>query len=166
MNNTITSQVIGQLIPGDCDDWWESTEIAIPFFDDKKMIIIFSGLESETDKQFIEDADKALKSFLNLNYKNRLAISPFAYKNCMDFLNLVGFDQVDEKLRGIKKEEEIWDFINPTEIFVSRSGNIEDKNMYVQVTCSCGWDEEHGLQFVFQQGEKLSKVSSQDGHLT
>lgn len=38
--------------------------------------------------------------------------------------------------------------------------------MYVQLTGSCDWEKEHGLQVVLRQGRTLSRVSSQDGHLT
>lgn len=35
-----------------------------------------------------------------------------------------------------------------------------------QAFCECDWEEEHGLQLVFRQGKKLTRISDQDGHLT
>jgi len=34
------------------------------------------------------------------------------------------------------------------------------------VACECDWEPEHGLQLVFRQGRKLTRISAQDGHLT
>ena len=34
------------------------------------------------------------------------------------------------------------------------------------MACECEWEQEHGLQLVFRQGKKLTRVSDQDGHLT
>lgn len=33
-------------------------------------------------------------------------------------------------------------------------------------TCGCEWEEEHGLQLVFKEGKKLTRISGYDGHIT
>ena len=45
-----------------------------------------------------------------------------------------------------------------------RSRRYED--IYINVTCECEWEKEHGLQIVFRQGKQLTRISEQDGHLT
>ena len=83
----------------------------------------------------------------------------------MDFLNAVEFDEADQPLWNIKDENEIWNFIYPQTIFVTRR-HRHDENIYINVTCECEWEQEHGLQLVFRQGKILTRISAQDGHIT
>lgn len=166
MSKEITSRIIGQLKQEErFPDWWKSAGIEIPFFDNEKLTITFMDFEPEHDKSFVEEADQALANFLKLTSTDRNLISDLAHKNCKDFLDAVGFDQADEPLRQINKQDEIWKFIHPTEIYVTRR-HRRDNDIYIQIACECDWEQEHGLQLVFRQGKKLTKISDQDGHLT
>jgi len=146
-------------------DWWKSSEVEIPFFDNIKLPIIFMDFEPGHDTAFINEADSALTNFLNLNSKDRNAISDLAYKNCMDFFEAVGFSAKDEALRQITNKNDIWNFIHPKEIYLTRRP-YKEQDIYVQIACECDWEHEHGLQLVFRQGKKLTRISNQDGHLT
>lgn len=166
MSKEITSKIIGQLTQDDSfSDWWKSTEIEIPFFDNQKLEITLMDFEPEADKTFLDEADQALIHFFNLKNEDRNSISDLVYKNCTDFLEAVEFDEADEALRQIKDPNEIWNFIEPAEIYISRR-HRRDHDIYIQVTCECDWEQEHGLQIVFRQGKQLTRISSQDGHLT
>ena len=166
MAQEIKSRVIGQLVQHcEFDDWWESGEIEVPFFDNKRFTVIFMDYEPEKDSAFLDEADQALTDFLKLNTEDRIAISELAYKNCMDFLEMVEMDEADEPLRQIKDINDIWNFVYPTMIYVTRRPH-RDKDIYVMVTCECEWEREHGFQLVFRKGKKLTRVSEEDGHLT
>ena len=166
MKKEIISQIIGQLKQDDnFPDWWKSEEISIPFFDNEKLTITFMDFEPEHDKTFIKEADQALRNFLALKTDDRNSISELAYKNCMDFLEAVEYDEDDEPLRQINNKNEIWNFIQPSEIYVTRRP-YNDQDIYVFIACECDWEQEHGLQLVFRQGKKLTRISDQDGHLT
>lgn len=162
----ITSAIIGQLRQdNDFPDWWKSAGIEIPFFGNKKLPVTFMDFEPDHDNTFIEEADKALANFIKLTVDDRNAISDLAHKNCIDFLEAIGFDEADKPMWDIKDKNEIWNFIHPKEIYVSRR-HRRDNDIYIQVACECDWEEEHGLQLVFRQGRKLTRISDQDGHLT
>jgi len=166
MHKKITSKIIGKLKQeNNFPDWWKSSEVEIPFFDNQRLAIIFMDFEPEHDKFFIDEADQALTNFLKLNAYDRNLISESTYKNCMDFLDAVGFDEEDEPLRQITNKNEIWEFIQPTEIYVTRRP-YKEQDIYVQIACECAWEQEHGLQLVFRQGKQLTRISDQDGHLT
>jgi hypothetical protein len=166
VQKTITSKIIGQLTQDETfDDWWNSQETEIPFFDHKKLVIVFSEFEPEKDKTFLEEADSALENFLKLASDVRKSISEMAYKNCMAFLAEISFDEYDEPLRQIIDHHDIWNFIYPTKIYITRRPYMQP-DMYVQVACECYWEQEHGLQLVFKLGKKLTRISEQDGHLT
>lgn len=166
MIKEITSKIIGRMLQDESfSECWKSEEIAIPFFDHIKLPIIFMGFEPEHDQRFIEEADQALKHFLNLSSEDRYSISELVYLNCMDVLDTFDDDEADETFKQIKSKNEIWNFVQPTDIYVKRRP-YNEQDIYVQVACECDWDQEHGLQLVFRQGKKLTRVSAQDGHLT
>lgn len=166
MKTEIVSKIIGQLKQdNNFPDWWKSEQIEIPFLGNEKLTITFMDFEPEYDKTFLDEADQALANFLKLNLTDRNLISDLAYKNCMDFLEVVEVDEVDDTLRHIKDQNEIWNFIQPTEIYVTRRP-YKEQDIYVQLVCECDWEQEHGLQLVFRQGKKLTRISGQDGHLT
>ncbi len=166
MKKYITSNILGKLYQNsEFSDWWESEEIKIPFLNNENFKITFLDFEPEHDKTFIEEADQALTNFLKMNIDDRNLISELAFQNCMDFLDAVEFDEDDEPLREIKDNNEIWNFIYPSEIHISRRP-YNDKDIYISIACECEWEREHGLQLVFRQGKKLTRISDQDGHLT
>lgn len=166
MGEEIISKIIGRLKQVDnFPDWWKSDQIEIPFFDNEKLAITFTDFEPERDNTFIDEADQALTNFFKLKAEDRNSISDLAYENCMEFLDAVGFDEADESFTQITDKNEIWNFIHPTDIYITRRP-YADQDMYVQVVCECDWEEEHGLQLVFRQGRKLTRISEQDGHLT
>ncbi len=83
----------------------------------------------------------------------------------MTLLEAIGYDEADQSLKDITDPNEIWNFVHPSKIYVSRR-HRRDKDIYIHITCRCDWEEEHGLQLVFRQGKKITRVSDIDGHLT
>jgi hypothetical protein len=162
---TIKSNSVGILKQANnFDDWWESTPMEISFFEGKKMTVTYMDFVPDSDPTFIEEADQAIKTFLSKNEKDRFGISTLAYKNCMDFLNMVEYDEADQPLWDIKDEHDIWKFIYPHDIYVTR-GHGEDDGIYINVACECEWEQEHGFQMVFKRGDLLVKLSAQDGYI-
>lgn len=162
---TIKSNIIGLLNQANgFDDWWESNPIAIPFFEDKKIAITYMDFVPESDPTFIEEADLAIKTFLSKVATDRISISNAAYKNCMDFLNMVEYDEADQPLWNIKDKNDIWKFIYPHDIYVTR-GHGKDEGIYINTACECEWEQEHGFQMVFKRGDQLVRLSAQDGYI-
>ena len=146
-------------------NWWKSSEIEIPFFNNKKLAITFMDYEPELDLEFIGEADESFVNFLKLNEEYRNSISGLVYENCMDFLDNIGSDELDQPLRDIQNQNEIWNFVRPTEIFIERRP-CNDKDIYLIISCKCDWEQEHGLQLVFRHGKQITRVSSHDGFIT
>ncbi len=166
MSKEIFSKTIGQLIQDrQLPSWWKSAATEIPFFGNQQLTITFTDFDPEADTTFMEEADVALTNFLSLTNDDRKLISKHAYDNCMQFLDTVDRDEADNSFRQIVDENEIWNFIQPTEIFLARRYR-RDKDIYLSIDCECDWEREHGLQLVFRQGKKLTRISSIDGHLT
>jgi hypothetical protein len=164
MNNKIISQVIGPLT-NTYSDWWQSEEIAIPFFGNVKVPIIFNEVNPDDYKQYLEEGDAALRNFLHLTLADRDLITDLIHKNYTDFMDNVVYDGIDPGLAEMTEKNEIWNFVYPSDIYVSKR-HRRDEDIYIAVSCRCGWDDEHGLQLVFRQGKKITRVSEEDGHLT
>ncbi|WP_187388189.1 DUF6985 domain-containing protein [Seonamhaeicola marinus] len=163
---TIKSEIIGDLKQDEhFEDWWESEPIQIPFFSGEKMKITFMNCEPEIDTEFIKEADEALKTFLKKTEDDRFLASGLVYKNCMEFLNAVQFDEADQSLRDINDKKEIWNFVEPRSLLVTRSHDLHEI-IYINLACECEWEQEHGLQILFKKGDKLVRVSEQDGHIS
>lgn len=166
MTHKVESKVIGTLTQSkDFSDWWVSQPLKVPLLGTSSLRITFKDFVPEADSGFIEEADAALREFLEKGDEERHAISMLVYKNCTDFLSEVDYDEVDQPLHEIKEATEIWRFVQPGDIYVERR-HRRDKDIYICITCECSWEQEHGLQLVYRKGRKLTRVSEQDGHLT
>jgi hypothetical protein len=104
----------------------------------------------------------ALASFLNLGIDERLAISRYVFQNYRNMAEQVSEEDLDCQ---IESEEDVWQHLNPTDIYISRR-DCRDRAIYVVITANCDWEREHGLQIVYRRGSDLVRVSDQDGHLT
>lgn len=94
MGNQIISKVIGSLTQrADFPDWWEGELIAIPFFEGEKLPITFMDFSPQDDLKFIEEADDALNSFLNLTVTDKNLYSELIYKNFKECID--GIDEED-----------------------------------------------------------------------
>ena len=166
---TIKSEILGELKQkGQIAGWWGSEPIEIPFFDNLKMQINYGEFLPEDDPKFIEEADKATKAFLQKSKEDRAAISHLVYKNCMDFLNQIVLRESDQVFVNMKDQNEIWNYVKPMRhggINLSRRPH-RDQDIYLEINCRCGWEDEHGLKLVFRQGRQITRVSAMDGCLT
>lgn len=161
----IQSAVVGRLTNTEYDDWWTAIdEVDIPFFNNEKMPVSFTDFNPNEDHSFIEEADELLRNFLAQDNSHRLTVSAYVYQNCMDFLDAIGYDDADDAMWKMKQPEEVWQFVKCTGLYVSREP-YEDKGVYLQLLCDCDWEQEHGLQLVYNKQGKLVRVSAQDGHV-
>lgn len=155
---TLHLQAVGTLTQNkQFDDWWESTEIEIPYFDSMKLKVTLMNVRKD---QIGDEYNSAINNFLALNSSNRLNASKYVYMNYTVTLKAVGEDQFDFK---IDTDQHVWNHIKPIDIMVKK--RKKDGLVYVIVEADCDWDDEHGIQIIYKDGNKLSRVSEQDGHL-
>ena len=141
----------------DIEDWLISEPQSVPFFEDMKLpFIITDGDPSQIQL----DLNEAVLNFLNKSAKDRGEITALIFKNYTEFV-----DAIDHDPLKLTNEENIWDYVHPKEIYIIQRP-YNDKFIYIQICCECDWEQEHGLQLVFQKGQRIVRVSEQDGHLT
>lgn len=141
----------------DISEWWLSSPIAVPFFGGKRLQFVITTELQAND--FPLDVETAVSNFLSLDEQYKFSVSEAVYRNYCEYIEAVK----DAEL-PISEPTQIWDYVSPTQIFVSR--RPKDNNIYIQAAAECEWEIEHGLQLIFHNGTKLTRVSIQDGHLT
>lgn len=167
-----TSALVGGLTQSDdpaLDDWWYSEPVAVPFWDGRELPFVYV-FSPAADPDFITSADRAAANFLKLTREDRLALTPLLDENCRTACENTDYGPDDAKLRqrwlGPEDREALWDFVTlPESIHVQRR-HRRDEDIYVHMGMDCEWEEEHGLQFVFRKGLKLTRLGQQDGWLT
>ncbi|NOQ75201.1 MAG: hypothetical protein GQ574_24520 [Crocinitomix sp.] len=160
----LNSEVLGTLVQNEeIADWWHSAPIHIPLLD-IELGITCVELDPSVDEQFLAEADLAIKNFLDLQAFDKLKMAPHIFANFVEICSYIEESAIPEKMKGAQPLS-IWNFVHPSAIYVSRRQS-NDKDIYIVLACECDWETEHGLQLVFRQGKKLTRVSDQDGHLT
>ena len=91
--------------------------------------------------------------------------SKYIFEVCKETLDNFDNNEFIDTFLSLKSEKEIWKYIHPSEILISRRP-YNDQDIYIVAACECDCEREHGLQLVFRQGKKLTRVSGQDGHIT
>jgi hypothetical protein len=148
------SQVVGQLKSVEHDEeFFESVPFEIPYFDNKKLKI---GFIEAKYPPYLDSADRVLRNFLTLTPKDRINDSELVFKYYDQTLK---FGYINDL--HVKTPSEIWHHVRANEIIIHYD---ENRAFYLCVSCDCDWEEEHGLQLVFKDGQTLTRASGHDGH--
>ncbi|NJM30291.1 MAG: hypothetical protein HC855_09475 [Rhizobiales bacterium] len=146
-------------------DFWHSQPLPIPLLNGTPVSVIYSGYVLGEEPDALAEYDAALADFLRLGAGERKRATPHVHKHCraeVDTADWPGRAEVDA---ATVSPERVWEFVKPLNIYVERR-LFNDMDIYVNVSCECAWDTEHGVALVFRQGKQLTRVGSNDGHLT
>ncbi|MEQ8810877.1 MAG: hypothetical protein RIE59_17530 [Imperialibacter sp.] len=148
------SKIAGELYPCEHDeDTFESRPIEIPYFENKAFKI---GFVEASYEPYLKEADEVLGRFLRLNSLTRRENSQIIHEYYSEILK----HGYCEKLE-LDSVSDIWKYVRPKEIVIDWE---DDRKFYLIVSCGCAWEEEHGLQLVFKNGDRLTRASGHDGH--
>ena len=164
MNTTLSQKMhlapLGELTRDlDIEEWFRGGSVTSEYLGGQDLEIIIEGIE---DDEAPGDYTAAINAFLSLTTEDRAGATPYVFENYRRFVDMVGEDEFDF---SVASQEDIWRHVSLTAVHVARRYR-RDREVYVQLTGNCDWEIEHGLQVVLRRGHILSRVSSQDGHLT
>ena len=149
------SKTVGQLTQDEnFKEWWKSKPTPIPYFENKIFKIIFTEAENE---DYFRLAEIALSNFIQLTTLDREKHSNLILKNYQDNLIFEYTPRLE-----LESDNEIWEFVYPAEIILEQN---EKGDVFIIASCECEWEEEHGLQLVFKNGQSLTRVSDNDCQL-
>jgi hypothetical protein len=137
-------------------DWYVSEPIAVPVLGGTECRIAVEYYDDDPDPEAIH---RAIQNFLAAAPEVLRAAEPHLfhyYRDCAEYAPDI----------RIESPEGVWPHIHfGDQPIVSRRG-YGDERVYVSVECGCDWEDEHGLQIVFEEGARVSKIGPFDGHLT
>lgn len=135
---------------GVIDNWYDSEPVEIPVLGGIRRTITVDGYHRSRNK---EDFHTAISNFLSAKETVLKAVS----KDVHDYYK-------DNKrfYRGPSiSKEQVWDHVRFGDAIVKRYQG----DTYVSLECGCDWEREHGLQIVFKNGQKITKIGRYDGAL-
>jgi len=145
----IKSRILGILELDEHDpEIFRSKEIEVPYFDNKKIPFLIPYAD---DKENLELVDTIIETFLKLSFQRRNDDSKLVkdyYDECLKY-------GITQKL-DISKNEDVWKFASPSEIIVDSEMN---KGYFINISCWCEWEEEHGLQIIINEKMELESAA-------
>jgi hypothetical protein len=136
----------------------QSEPIALTVFGGKKCRIILERYDGDRRP---DDFHRAIANLLSLTPSVFASVTDDLYNYYKDMEEYWLSDGAER----IKKSE-LWKHVQFGGMAYVQRRDERDKDVYVSVECECDWEPEHGLQIVFKNGEKVSKLGPFDGHLT
>ncbi|MEL6698766.1 MAG: hypothetical protein AAFP89_21155 [Bacteroidota bacterium] len=165
---TYTSQIAGKLTPVEfMEDFLTSEEIQLPLLKNQAVNVELHKADLETDPQYLSKVDQALTKLLAypLSQKETITMDVFGnYDEAAAAMNY-GEDEDDEAERALwsidwEEADKVWQYVYPTTIWVKQKTD----GVFLLVQCECEWDEEHGIQIVFKNGDEYIEVGLQHGN--
>ena len=107
------------------------------------------------------DIDRAITSFLALEPSALTDVEEHVFRYYLDGKG--DFEPGDPGYVEIGSAKDVWKHVEfGAEATVGREGNA----VYISLGCNCDWEQEHGLQIVFKDGQRVNKVGPFNGHFT
>ena len=111
-----------------------------------------------------DEFDAAIANFLALDASALKEAEEHVFRYYKDYEE--NWKSCDDDFVAIESSKEVWRHVRFGSEPVVQRRKYGDKWIYVSLECGCDWEEEHGMQLVFKNGLKISKVGPFDGHLT
>ncbi|MGI5501085.1 DUF6985 domain-containing protein [Lentzea sp. CA-135723] len=105
----------------------------------------------------------AIEAFLALDGRALAAAAAAVFDYYRHMGEIFG-DELDDFPR-IAGPGEVWDHVTFASREVTVCRGYEGDPVFVSVEAECEWEVEHGLQVVFREGARITKVGPYDGHL-
>jgi hypothetical protein len=138
--------------------WYMSEPVPVPILGRACQLILEGYAEDEHKEEF----HAAIANFLGLTERALAEASEPLVRYYQDYEEY----WLEEGKAPLRTAEELWAHVTlGHEPMVSRRSH-GDRAIYVSVECGCRWEEEHGLQLVFRNGLRITRLGSYNGHLS
>ena len=152
---------IGSFTKDEKSGWYYSQDIPIRVVGGSLCKFVLEGYDEDENK---EDFHTAMRNFLSIDRKALALVENQVYRYYEDCNE--NFDVEDEDYVEINEPKDVWRFVEFGNAAAVSRRSSGDRKVYVSLECSCEWEQEHGLQIVFQEGLRVNKIGPFDGHLT
>jgi hypothetical protein len=143
--------------------WYRSAPTPVPVLGGMACRFVLDGYDDDPAQQ---NFHAAIRNFLALDQSALEAAASSIYAYYRDIMDDVLAAGDDERYVEIQGPHHVLGHVQlGNEPTVVRDP-YSDQHVYVSIECDCDWEPEHGLQIVFRDGARVSKVGPYDGHLT
>jgi hypothetical protein len=160
------SRRLGRIEPGAFDVAWTAEAIEVPLFDGQTVPVDLCspGLNDAITPDDAGAIDTVMDAFLALGSSDRATAGVLVLAYCKDTLEAIGADWPEALvMAAISDPADIWRHVFVRQIEIKKDTRHGEPSIYVLVHCACDWEEEHGLQLVYRNGNVLTRVGQQDG---
>ena len=141
--------------------WYYSDPVTVPMLNGKQCRLVLEGYDEDPAREEIHDA---IENFLSATSSVLKDAETYIFQYYQDMNSY--FSPSDDEFLPIEHPGGVWEHIQlGNEPMVCRRA-YGDHGIYISLECNCDWEREHGLQIVFKDGAKVTKVGPYDGHLT
>lgn len=143
------------------EEGYQSNAIAVPVLNNEMCEFVIEGYDEDERKK---DFHLAISNFLSIDRSVLIGAEAEIFKYYQT--TLLNWAPGEYKGPKIESPTDVWQHIQlGCQPWVSRRPS-GDEGIYVSLESNCDWDREHGLQIVFKNGLKISKVGPFDGWLS
>ncbi|GAA1870676.1 DUF6985 domain-containing protein [Asanoa iriomotensis] len=145
---------LGEVVEDVESEWYVSAPMPVAVLGGVECRFVVDGYDDDARQG---DFHAAIRAFLALDESALQAAAPHVYAYYRDVAD------ADIEIQG---PEQVFDHVRlGTEPTVSRDSQGSQR-VCVSIESECAWEPEHGLQIVFRDGVKVTKVGPYDGHLS
>jgi hypothetical protein len=162
------SRRLGRIEPGAFDVTWTADVIEVPLFDGQTIPVDLSspGLADAITPNDADAIDAVMDAFLALGPVDRATAGVPVFAYCKDILESIGAEWPEALvMAAITDPADIWRHVVVSQIDIRKDTRHGEPPFYILIYCACDWEEEHGLQLVYRNGNALMRVSQQDGNV-
>lgn len=138
-------------------EWYRSEKLPVPVLGGKQCHFVVAGYDDDENKA---DYHAAIANFLSIDPSVLKKAEPHLYRYYESVLAYLDEDEVET----IDSPSDVWNHIELGDEALVGRRTEGDLGIYISLECGCDWEEEHGLQIVFKNGERVNKVGPYDGH--
>lgn len=151
---------LGEITRDEKLGWLVSNAVPLQVFNGHRCQLIFDGYEEDSIK---DDYHEAAQQFLALQPAALKTVEEAVYQYYTD--TIATYVLAAGEYIQFSTPSEIWSHVAYGDEALLRRRD-SDQKIYISIECECDWEQEHGLQIVFQEGKRINKVGPYDDHLT
>lgn len=142
-------------------DWYCSEPLPVNVLGGQSCRFVVVGYDDDPKK---EEFHTAIRDFLSIGESVLKEVEGHIFQYYKDCIEAWGPEE--DEYEPISSATDVWQQIQLGDQPLVTRREYGDRGIYVSLSCGCDWEEEHGLQIVFKNGQRVNKIGPYDGHYT
>lgn len=152
---------IGPFTFNSAEDCFESKPVKLSLLGGQPVAFVLEGYEDDSNP---DEFRLAIRNLIEADQAVLQAVTADLHRFYLD-TNDNEYREPDDQIE-ISSPSGVWQNVKYGDRIVIERRGYGDEKVYASLECDCDWEEEHGLQIVLRNGNRVCKVGPYDGHLT